>query len=148
MTAIHKFVEQAKAGELPNLVCQVRSGWLIMGGVQVVKGYCLLLPDPVPAHLNDMDAESRLLFLADMASIGDAILELAGAARINYEMLGNLEPALHAHLFPRYASEPDDLRAKPIWFYDWSAARPFSKEEDGEFAIKLAARLAEIGIAI
>jgi hypothetical protein len=26
-----------------------------------------------------------------------------------YEILGNSEPELHAHLFPRYASEPDEL---------------------------------------
>lgn len=148
MTAIHKSVEQAKAGDLPNLVCRVRSGWLIMGSAQVVKGYCLLLPDPVPPHLNAMDAESRLLFLADMAAIGDELLEMTGAARINYEMLGNLEPALHAHLFPRYADEPEELRSKPIWFYDWSAARPFSVEEDGDFMAELAKRLRDAAIAI
>lgn len=147
MTAIHKFVEQAKAGELPNLVCQVRSGWLIMGASQVVKGYCLLLPDPVVPHLNAMDPENRLLFLADMAMIGDILMEMTGAARINYEMLGNLEPALHAHLFPRYSDEPDELRTKPVWFYDWTTARAFSEETDGEFARELANRIKNAGFA-
>jgi hypothetical protein len=50
---------------------------------------------------------------ADMVGLGDVLLELTGALRINYEILGNLEPALHAHLFPRYASEPDGLRQGP-----------------------------------
>ncbi len=148
MTAIHRFVEQAKAGELPNLVCQVRSGWLIMGASQVVKGYCLLLPDPVVPHLNAMDAENRILFLADMATIGDILMEMTGAARINYEMLGNLEPALHAHLFPRSSHEPDELRTRPVWYYDWTEARPFSIEEDGEFAKELAKRVISAGLAI
>lgn len=115
---------------MPSLVGRLRSGWLIMGEKQVLRGYCLLLPDPVVAHLNDFAGECRAQFLSDMANAGDALLAVTGAVRINYEMLGNLEPALHAHLFPRYADEPEALRAKPVWFYDWNAARPFDAEVD------------------
>lgn len=101
-----------------------------MGEKQVLRGYCLLLPDPVVAHLNDFTGETRAQFLTDMADAGDALLAVTGAVRLNYEMLGNLEPALHAHLFPRYADEPEALRTKPVWFYDWNAARPFDAESD------------------
>ncbi len=45
-----------------------------------------------------------------------------GALRINYAMFGNLEPALHAHLVPRYADEPAALRSAHPWAYDWAAA--------------------------
>ena len=49
-----------------------------------------------------------------MATIGDALLEVTGAFRINYEILGNLEPALHAHIIPRYLNEPEDgAKARP-----------------------------------
>ena len=37
-------------------------------------------------------------------------------------MFGNLEPALHAHLVPRYADEPAALRHAHPWAYDWAAA--------------------------
>jgi hypothetical protein len=65
-----------------------------------------------------------------MVVIGDALLEVTGAIRINYEILGNLEPALHAHIVPRYADEPEHLRTKPIWLYDWKAAPPFDAARD------------------
>lgn len=45
--------------------------------------------------------------------------------RINYEMLGNLEPALHAHLFPRDDQEAEATRTAPIWLHDWDSAPKF-----------------------
>lgn len=39
------------------------------------------------------------------AVIGDALLDVTKAHRINYEILGNSEPELHAHIFPRYEDE-------------------------------------------
>jgi diadenosine tetraphosphate (Ap4A) HIT family hydrolase len=103
----------------------MESGWAVFGDVQVLNGYCLLLPDPVVPTLNDLDSQARVNFLRDMVIIGDAILEVTGATRINYEILGNSEPALHVHIVPRYEAEPDDLRRGPIWFYDWSKAPKF-----------------------
>ncbi len=57
-------------------------------------------------------------------------MEVTGATRINYEILGNSEAALHAHVFPRYATEPEELRRKPAWFYDWDMAPRFDWERD------------------
>jgi len=70
--------------------------------------------------------------MADASSVGDALLELTGAVRINYEILGNLEPALHVHIFPRFSSEPEELRTQPVWSYDWQAAPAFDAERDAE----------------
>jgi diadenosine tetraphosphate (Ap4A) HIT family hydrolase len=124
-TLIHRRVEAAQKGENPTVLCRMESGWAVFGDVQVLNGYCLLLPDPVVSTLNDLDSQARINFLRDMALIGDAILDVTGAARINYEILGNSEPALHVHILPRYEAEPEDLRRGPIWFYDWSKAPPF-----------------------
>ena len=126
-TAIHRFVESARRGENPRVVGRVRSGWVVLGDPQVVRGYSLLLPDPVVPHLNSLGGEARAEFLDDMAAIGDALLEVTGALRINYEILGNLEPALHAHIIPRFADEPAHLRTKPIWSHDWDAAPAFDE---------------------
>jgi diadenosine tetraphosphate (Ap4A) HIT family hydrolase len=121
-TLIHQRVELAQKGQNPTVLCKMDSGWAVFGDVQVLNGYCLLLPDPVVPSLNDMPVENRVTFLLDMSIIGDAILEVTGAARINYEILGNSEPALHVHIIPRYSAEPPELRAGPVWFYDWSQA--------------------------
>ncbi len=141
-TAIHRWVEAARRGENPHAICRLDSGWAVMGSTQVLRGYCLLLPDPVVPHLNAMTPERRALFLADMTRLGDAVLSCTDAVRINYEMLGNLEPALHAHVMPRYDSEPEALRTKPVWFYDWDQAPRFEVERDGPLRAQIAAALA------
>ncbi|MBL4846233.1 MAG: hypothetical protein JKY65_11950 [Planctomycetes bacterium] len=140
-TLIHRRVAAAQSGDNPTVVCRVPSGWVVIGDVQVVKGYSLLLPDPVVPTLNDLSGAARARYLEDMGLIGDALLALTGAARVNYAMLGNLEPALHCHLFPRYTDEPDDLRNGAVWSYDWDAARPFDLETDRPFMDELRAEI-------
>lgn len=136
-TAIHKLVDAANKGVLTRAVTKLPSGWVVLGDPQVIKGYCLLLPDPVVPHLNALTGTRRTRFLDDMARVGDAVLEVTGAVRINYEMLGNLEPALHAHVLPRHADEPEELRTRPIWFYDWEKAPAFDPARDGAYMERL-----------
>ncbi len=124
-TAIHRRVASLNAGTDPTMIARLSSGWAVVGDPQVLPGYCLLLPDPVVPTLNDLDGPARERFLADMAALGDAVLAVTGALRVNYAMFGNVEPALHAHVFPRYANEPDSLRTAHPWAYDWSQAEPF-----------------------
>lgn len=88
-----------------------------MGDVQFLSGYCLLVPEPVVPSLNDLADEARALYLLDTARIGDALLQAIQAQRINYEMLGNAEPALYYPIFPRYAWEPEEKRRMPARFY-------------------------------
>jgi len=52
-----------------------------------------------------------------MTILGDALLEVTGAYRINYDILCNTEQALHAHVCPRYMTEPEELRKGPPWAY-------------------------------
>jgi diadenosine tetraphosphate (Ap4A) HIT family hydrolase len=123
------------------LIARLASGWAVMGDPQVLRGYCLLLPDPVVPQLNAMTADAQARFLSDMARLGQAVLEVTGALRINYAMFGNLEPALHAHVFPRNETEPRDLRTAHPWAYDWSKARPFDATVDGAVLAALRERL-------
>lgn len=141
-TAIHRRVAACRAGLEPTLVARLASGWAVLGDPQVLAGYCLLLPDPVVPHLNAMASSARQAFLADMARLGDAVLGVTGAVRINYAMFGNLEPALHAHVFPRYRDELAGLATAHAWSYDWSAAPRFDGERHGELLQRLRAALA------
>lgn len=120
-TLIHERVALCNTGQYPKAIARMRSGWAVLGDSQFLKGYCLLYPDPVVGHLNDFHGNTRLQFLDDMAALGDAVLAVTGALRINYEMLGNIQPALHAHVFPRYADEPEEYRIKAVWLYPQSA---------------------------
>jgi diadenosine tetraphosphate (Ap4A) HIT family hydrolase len=142
LTAIHRRVAACRAGADPTLIARVPSGWAVMGDPQVLAGYCLLLPDPVVPDLNALPATGQAAFLADMARLGDALRALTGAVRINYAIFGNVEPALHAHVFPRYATEPPDLQTGHPWAYDWSRARAFDRDRDGDLLRALRERLA------
>lgn len=141
-TLIHRRVQLCKEDRFQQAVCRLSSGWVVMGDVQIFTGYCLLLPDPVVPDLNALDRGKRTEFLYEMSVVGDVLLELTNAVRINYEMLGNVEPALHAHIFPRYESEPEHLRLKPAWLYDWEQIEKFNLEQQKPFMLKLKEGLA------
>jgi len=103
---------------------------VVLGDVQFLPGYTLLLPDPVVSDLNALDQESRSTYLMDMTLIGDALLHATDSDRINYEILGNTEASLHAYIFPRYEYEDKELRSGPAWFYDWNKAPMFDLNRD------------------
>jgi diadenosine tetraphosphate (Ap4A) HIT family hydrolase len=140
-TAIHRVVERCRVAAHPARVARLASGWVVMGDRQVFDGYCLLLPDPVVPHLNALEDEERVRFLADMARVGDAVLAATGAVRINYALFGNAEPALHAHVFPRRADEPLGIRTVQPWALDWQAAPEFSIARHGEMQARIAEHL-------
>jgi len=131
-TLIHERVAEARAGLSQQMICRLRSGWAVLGDSQFIAGYSLLLPDPVVPSLNDLSAPDRAQFLLDMTAIGDALLAVTDAYRINYEVLGNLEPALHAHIFPRRMTEPEQYRGGPVFVYPKaeSEKRPFDHVRD------------------
>jgi len=142
-TAIHRRVAACRDGVDPTLIARMPSGWAVMGDPQVLAGYCLLLPDPVVPHLNAMAPAAQARFLADMARLGNAVLGITGALRINYAMFGNLESALHAHVFPRYPDEPPELRIAHPWAYEWASAPRFALARDGALLATLRDRLAD-----
>jgi diadenosine tetraphosphate (Ap4A) HIT family hydrolase len=140
-TQIHQQVHAAAAGALSRVIARLASGWAVLGDPQILPGYALLLPDPVVPDLNALTGLARQQFLDDMARLGDAVLAATGAERINYEILGNVEPALHAHVIPRYVWEPPARRRTTVWLHDWSAAPPFSSEGHAQLLQALARQL-------
>ncbi len=141
-TAIHRRVAALNAGEDPTVIARLKSGWAVMGDPQVLAGYCLLLPDPVVPDLNALATLSQVAFLADMARLGDAVKSLTGAVRCNYAIFGNVEPALHAHVFPRFTDEPDWAKTANPWAYDWKQAIPYSQANCRALQAQLAQALA------
>ena len=117
----------------------------MFGHQQFVQGYLLLLPDPVVPDLNALTSERRSQFLLDMSRLGDALLRTTAPVRINYAIFGNVEPALHAHVIPRYRAEPEGMRTQHPWAYDWNAAPAFDPIAAGPLARALRAELSGLG---
>lgn len=133
-SVIHKRVASANSGDNPYVISKLKSGWLVIGDVQPLPGYCLLLSDPVVDSINHLSEVERIQFSLDMFRIGDALMSILGSYRINYEILGNKERALHVHIVPRYMDEPEEKRNRPAgWGYDWSKARKFDSTLDNSF---------------
>lgn len=144
-TAIHRRVNQARAGLDDSVVGRCASGWAVFGQQQFVPGYLLLLPDPVVPDLNALTPEKRAQFLLDMVHLGDALMRTRAPLRINYAIFGNLEPALHAHIVPRYHDEPEALRTQHPWAYDWSQAPAFDAATAAPLMRALRAELEYLG---
>jgi diadenosine tetraphosphate (Ap4A) HIT family hydrolase len=143
-TLIHERVELAQKGKNPYVIQKVKSGWIVIGDVQFLPGYCLLLADPIVRCLNDLSYESRKTFLFEMSLLGDAIEKSTNCNLLNYEILGNQETALHAHVFPRYLSEAENKRIGPVWYYDWENAIRYSEKEHGKLKNKIHQYLMEL----
>jgi diadenosine tetraphosphate (Ap4A) HIT family hydrolase len=75
-----------------------------------------------------------------MVTVGDALLEVTGAYRINYVIAGNSDPFLHAHIVPRYLSEPDKIRRGGPWSYSKEImdSNLFDYERDKDLIARLA----------
>lgn len=135
-------VALAKRGENPWLIRQMTSGWLVIGDVQPLPGYCVFLADPVVPSINDLTEDARSQYSLDVLRAGDALLAATDAFRINYETLGNTEPALHTHIIPRYANEPADKSRLPaMMVYSWADAPRFDAQAHGHLVTKIRAHL-------
>lgn len=145
-TAIHRQVAALREGHEPRLIARMSSGWALFGERQFVRGYLLLLPDPVVPTLNALKQKERAQYLLDMGRLGDALLKVTGALRINYAVFGNQDPALHAHVIPRYADEPEALRTAHPWAYDWAQAPLFERDSFKELTDALRKELAGMGV--
>ena len=131
-------INRIKAGNDPQAIGRLRTGWAILSNQQpdAITGCCMLLPDlpddllegsacgPTPAHLNDLPTKARAEFLNDMARLGDIVTAATQCERLNYLMLCNQVPILHAHVVPRFADEDSAKRLLgPFEAYDFADAR-------------------------
>ncbi|KAA8372595.1 MULTISPECIES: HIT family protein [Leuconostoc] len=119
-------IKSALNGTNPMVMKEMPGGFAVFGDVQFLPGYSVLLPKKDVSSLNDLDIDERTLFLRDMSILGDAISSACQPTRINYDILGNTDNFLHAHVFPRYLTESPERLKKPVWLYDsgcWSNSK-------------------------
>lgn len=116
-------IGSALGGENPTVMARLPGGFAVVGDVQWLPGYCVLLSDdPSAQRLSDLARGERLAFLDGMARLGEAVEQACSDLdpafrRVNLEILGNTDPFLHAHVWPRYDWEPPDIVGRPVWLY-------------------------------
>ncbi len=125
-------IGSALRGANPTVLRRLTAGFAVIGDVQFLPGYAVLLvDDPGVRRLSDLPKSGRLAFLSDMDRLGEAVERACARLdpafrRVNLEILGNTDPFLHAHVWPRFDWEPADLVGRPVWLYPseyWSDER-------------------------
>lgn len=148
-------IGSARAGTNPTVLARLTRSYAVIGDSQFLPGYCVLLvDDPAVDRLTDLPRRARLEFLGDMDLLGEAVEAACretdrALRRMNYEILGNTDAYLHAHLFPRYDWEPADHVGRPVWLYDpdefYGPAAQLGRQHDGLRA-RIVAELAALGV--
>ena len=116
-------IGSALRGENPTVLARLPAAFAVIGDVQWLPGYCVLLSDdPAATRLSDLRPDQRTAYLESMARLAAAIEDACAAAdpafrRVNVEILANADDFLHAHVWPRYGWEPADLVTRPVWLY-------------------------------
>lgn len=133
-------IGSAARGGNPTVLAELQSGYAVLGDVQFLPGYCVLLgKDPQAKALADMPRLERVRFLADADLLATAVERACREAdpqfrRTNLDVLGNTDAFVHAHIWPRYDWELPELVVRPVWLYDranWrNASTALSEQHD------------------
>ncbi|WP_052848662.1 hypothetical protein [Streptomyces avicenniae] len=128
-------IGSALRGGNPTVLRRLEAGFAVIGDVQFLPGYSVLLvDDPAVQRLSTLSRRRRAAFLSGMDRLGEAVERACGRLdpaflRVNLEILGNTDPYLHAHVWPRYAWEPHERVGGPVWLY------PRERWSDGRWAL-------------
>ncbi len=106
-------IERLAAGKSPELVAELPNSWVVLGDAQFYRGYCLLLAKRHAREPFLIPREEALGLFDELCSVAAAIAEVAHPLKLNYECLGNQEPHVHWHIFPRYQDDP--MKRAPVW---------------------------------
>ena len=106
-------INRIKSGAFADFVAELPRSWIILGDAQFYRGYCVLFAKRHVTEPHLMPRGEAHELLDEMLAVGKAISAVTSPLKLNYECLGNQEPHVHWHIFPRYAD--DTLRLQPIW---------------------------------
>ena len=124
----------AHRGDNPTVMARLPEAFAVIGDVQWLPGYCVLLTDdPAVGRLTDLPRARRLAYLESVERLSTAVEQACASdpafRRVNIEILGNADPMLHTHVFPRYEWEPAEIIQRPVWLY------PVERWSDPETAL-------------
>jgi diadenosine tetraphosphate (Ap4A) HIT family hydrolase len=121
-------IARIRDGKLPDFLAELPHSYVILGDAQFYRGYCILFAKTHATELFLMPRDEALELFDEVRSTAEAIAAVTHPWKMNYECLGNAEPHVHWHIFPRYQN--DELRAGPIWMRPESERKRPLEEHD------------------
>jgi diadenosine tetraphosphate (Ap4A) HIT family hydrolase len=106
-------IDRIRAGRFLDAIAELPRSWLILGDAQFYRGYCVLLAKRHATEMHLLPRGEAHELLDELMATGRAITAVTNPLKLNYECLGNQEPHVHWHLFPRCAEDPQHLA--PVW---------------------------------
>jgi diadenosine tetraphosphate (Ap4A) HIT family hydrolase len=73
---------------------------------QFVPGYCVLICSRHVSEPYHLSRDEQTRFFDDLMLAAQAVETVFNPIKMNFELLGNLVPHLHAHIVPRYYGDP------------------------------------------
>src|SRR5579859_5672200 len=89
-----------------HFVAELDTGYVVCGDFQFFRGYTLFLCKNHATELHELELEKRQRFLIEMSLVAESVFRGFHPKKLNYECLGNIEPHMHWHIFPRYTNDP------------------------------------------
>ena len=112
-------IQMIMKGENPYFVCELETGYVVLGDHQRFKGYTLFLCKQHATELHLLEPSFRKKYLEEMSIVAEAVYNLYKPEKMNYELLGNGDSHIHWHLFPRYIGDLDGYGNNgkgPVWW--------------------------------
>lgn len=106
-------IERIAADSLPDAIAELPRSWLILGDAQFYRGYCVILAKRHAREMHALPRGEAHELLDELMAVAKAVEHVTKPLKLNYECLGNQEPHVHWHVFPRYAD--DRMRLEPVW---------------------------------
>lgn len=112
-------IEKIKRGENPYFVCELETGYVVLGDYQRFKGYTIFICKQHQNELHLLDKKFRQTYLEEMSLVAEAVFHVFQPDKLNYELLGNGDSHIHFHLFPRREGDLGDYGNHgrgPVWW--------------------------------
>jgi diadenosine tetraphosphate (Ap4A) HIT family hydrolase len=87
-------------------IAALRLSLLCLSKMQFSAGYCVLICTKHVREPYDLPPLEQALFFGDMMRAAQALERVFNLVKMNFLLLGNQVPHLHAHLQPRYYGDP------------------------------------------
>jgi diadenosine tetraphosphate (Ap4A) HIT family hydrolase len=110
---ICSIIDKIRGNAFPDWIAELPRSWLTLGDAQFYRGYCVLLAKRHVTELHAMPRGEAHELLDEILAVGRTLAEVLQPLKLNYECLGNQEPHVHWHIFPRYLD--DSMRSAPVW---------------------------------
>lgn len=88
-------IEMIKNGINPYFVCELETGYVVLGDHQYFKGYTLFLCKNHATELHQLPHDFKMKYIEEMSLVAEAVYNIYKSEKMNYELLGNGDSHIH-----------------------------------------------------